>query len=146
MIKFRMLHPHTKVPTKGTPDATGYDLYSTEEVLLGPGERAAIGTGLQLELNLLAVGIELQIRPRSGLAIKHGVTVLNSPGTIDRDYQGEVKVILINHSTEPYTIRIGDRIAQLVLGRYLPETLFFPIEELSENTKRGTDGFGSTGK
>ena len=136
--------PHP-LPTYGTPDSAGLDLRAKLDapVVLQPGERALIPTGLHLALPR---GFEAQVRPRSGLAFKHGVTVLNSPGTIDADYRGDVGVILINHGQAPFTVEGGERIAQLVLARYeraawaLTET----VEQLPEST-RGAGGFGHTG-
>jgi dUTP pyrophosphatase len=109
-------------------------------VVLKPLERALIPTGLFIEL---PEGYEAQVRPRSGLAIKNGITVLNTPGTIDADYRGEVKVILINLSNEPFTIQNGDRIAQMVIAKYEKIT-WKQVEQLSE-TERGAGGFGSSG-
>jgi dUTP pyrophosphatase len=112
-----------------------------EDFLLQPGARRAVGTGLVFELPL---GIEMQVRPRSGLALKHGITVPNAPGTIDSDYRGELKVIMQNTSAEPVEIRRGDRIAQLVFARY-ERPVIEEASELSE-TARGGGGFGSTGR
>lgn len=134
---------HFKGPYKPkyqTPDSAGVDLQSTEDLLLKPGERILVPTGLFLEL---PTGFMAQVCPRSGLAIKHGVTVLNAPGIIDSDYRGEVKVILVNLGQEEYSIKKDDRIAQLI---FLPcfQGRLIEIEELSK-TKRGEAGFGSTG-
>jgi dUTP pyrophosphatase len=104
-------------------------------------ERALFGTGLYMEIVL---GYEGQVRPRSGLAIKHGITVLNAPGTVDADYRGEIGVILINLSNEPYTIKPGDRVAQMVFAKYERVSLH-EVDELSD-TERGEGGFGHTGK
>ena len=113
-----------------------------EEALeLGAGDRALIPTGLSIAL---PHGFEAQIRPRSGLALNHGVTVLNSPGTIDADYRGEIKVILINHGKEPFTIQRGMRIAQMVVERYT-HVNWRVVDDLKENKERGEGGFGSTG-
>jgi dUTP pyrophosphatase len=111
------------------------------DFVLEPGARRAVGTGLVFELPL---GIEMQVRPRSGLALKHGITVPNAPGTIDSDYRGELKVIMQNTGAEPVEIRCGDRIAQLVFARY-ERPLIEESSELSE-TGRGAGGFGSTGR
>jgi dUTP pyrophosphatase len=132
------------LPSYQTDQAAGMDLYAAllqpEEISLSPGERALIPTGLILAIG---DGYEGQVRPRSGLAVKHGLTVLNAPGTIDADYRGEVKVILINLGSEPVTIKRGDRIAQLVLA--IPVQMR-PQRVLSvQATKRGESGFGSTG-
>ncbi len=133
-----------KLPTYATTHSAGMDLTAAlEEALeLGPGERALIPTGLAIAL---PHGFEAQIRPRSGLAINHGVTVLNSPGTIDADYRGEIKVILINHGQEPFTVQRGMRIAQMVVERY-SHVNWRVTSELENNDERGEGGFGSTGK
>ena len=131
-----------QLPTYATEQSAGMDLSAAlEEALeLGPGDRALIPTGLSIAL---PPGYEAQIRPRSGLAVKHGITVLNSPGTIDADYRGEIKVILINHGQEPFTIERGMRIAQMVVERY--ETVGWELVETLEESERGQGGFGSTG-
>ncbi|MGH1455572.1 MAG: dUTP diphosphatase [Alphaproteobacteria bacterium] len=133
-----------KLPSYATTQSAGMDLTAAlEEALeLGAGERALIPTGLSIALPL---GFEAQIRPRSGLAINHGVTVLNTPGTIDADYRGEIKVILINHGQEPFTVQRGMRIAQMVVERYT-HVNWEIVTDLDENSERGTGGFGSTGK
>lgn len=130
------------LPAYQTESAAGMDLRADIEapVRLRPLERAVIGTGLYMEL---PDGFEAQVRPRSGLAAKQGVTVLNSPGTIDADYRGEIGVILVNLSNESVTISKGDRIAQLVIARY-ERAEWDQVEALNE-TARGMDGFGSTG-
>ncbi len=132
-----------EVPEYKTPMSSGVDLkYSgEEEYTLQPLERKLFETGLYIQLE---PGYEATVRPRSGLALKHGITVLNSPGTVDADYRGEVGVILINLSDEPYTITPGDRIAQMVVGPYR-QVEFLEVYELSE-TERGECGFGHTGK
>ena len=137
--------PHAEgleLPAYATPDSAGLDLLAAvaEPVTLPPGGRALVPTGLALAL---PPGYEAQVRPRSGLALKHGVTVLNTPGTIDADYRGEVGVILINHGAEPFTVNRGDRVAQLVLARY-ERVAWAPADRLPE-TARGAGGFGSTG-
>ncbi|MCR4965049.1 MAG: dUTP diphosphatase [Bacteroidales bacterium] len=134
------------LPTYESATAAGVDLRANlkEPVTLAPGERKLIPTGLFMEL---PEGYEAQVRPRSGLAIKHGITVLNSPGTIDPDYRGEVMVILINLSDTPFQIQHGDRIAQMVIAQY-QQIQWQPVasvEELSE-TERGAGGFGHSGK
>lgn len=131
------------LPEYQTPLSAGLDIRANldESVTLGPLERAMIPTGLYVEL---PEGCEMQIRPRSGLAAKHGITVLNSPGTIDVDYRGEIKVILVNLSNEPFTIEAGERIAQMIVARY-EQIEWQAVEELS-STERGAGGFGSTGK
>lgn len=131
------------LPTYESAAAAGMDLRAVLDapVILEPMERKLIPTGLFIEL---PVGFEAQIRPRSGLAYKHGVTVLNTPGTIDADYRGEVKVLLVNLSTEAFTINHGERIAQMVVTMH-SQARWVEVSEL-ENTQRGEGGFGSTGK
>ncbi len=131
------------LPEYQTPLSAGLDIRANldESVTLRPLERAMIPTGLYVEL---PEGCEMQIRPRSGLAAKHGITVLNSPGTIDADYRGEIKVILVNLSNEPFTIESGERIAQMIVARY-EQIEWQAVEELGA-TERGAGGFGSTGK
>ena len=131
------------LPEYQTPLSAGLDIRANldQSVTLQPLERAMIPTGLFVEL---PEGCEMQIRPRSGLAAKHGVTVLNSPGTIDADYRGEIKVILVNLSNEPFTIEAGERIAQMIVARY--EQIEWEAAEELSSTERGAGGFGSTGK
>ena len=131
-----------QLPTYATEQSAGMDLSAAleEAIELGAGDRSLIPTGLSIAL---PPGYEAQIRPRSGLAIKHGVTVLNSPGTIDADYRGEIKVVLINHGKEPFTIERGMRIAQMVVERY--ETVGWEVVDSLEESTRGAGGFGSTG-
>lgn len=129
------------LPAYTTELAAGADVCSCEELTLQPGEWRAVATGLCVEI---ASGFEMQVRPRSGLAAKHGVTVLNAPGTIDADYRGELKVLLVNHGREPFSIQRGMRIAQLVIAQVTRAT-FLEVTELSD-TKRGQGGFGSTGR
>lgn len=131
------------LPAYKTPQSAGLDLCSASEdpIDLAPGERCLVPTGLYLEL---PAGYEAQVRPRSGLALKHGLGVLNSPGTIDSDYRGELRVIMINHGQEKFTIERGDRIAQMVIARHA-QAQFIEVEALSE-TGRGSGGFGSTGR
>ena len=133
---------HHPLPQYETQASAGVDLraYVPNPIVLKPMERALIPTGLYLEL---PTGVEAQVRSRSGLALKKGISVLNAPGTVDADYRGEVGVILINLSQEDFTINDGDRIAQLVLARHERAT-FELVETLSE-TQRGAGGFGSTG-
>lgn len=130
------------LPRYMTPGSAGMDLYANvkEEVELAPGEFKSISTGIALEL---PPGFEAQVRPRSGLAAKNGVTLLNSPGTIDSDYRGVIRVILINLGDLPFTIRRGDRIAQLIIAPVIRGELV-PMDELGE-TLRGEGGFGHTG-
>lgn len=132
------------LPAYQTPEAAGMDLLAAvpqrEPLQLKPGARALVPTGLVLQL---PAGFEAQVRPRSGLALRHGVTVLNSPGTIDSDYRGEVQVLLANLGTEPFAIARGERIAQLVVAR-VDQASLVEVAELAP-TKRGVGGFGSTG-
>jgi len=130
-------------PSYATPQSAGMDLKAniTEPITLGSLERTMIPTGLFIEL---PVGYEAQVRPRSGLAAKHGITVTNSPGTIDADYRGEVCVLLVNLSKDPFTINPGERIAQMVIAKH-ESVEWIEVETLSES-ERGTGGFGSTGK
>ncbi|WP_186328182.1 dUTP diphosphatase [Paenibacillus sp. 32O-W] len=132
-----------QLPQKMSELASGFDLYAavSEPVTLQPGERGLIPTGFSLAM---PGELEAQIRPRSGLALKHGITALNSPGTVDADYRGEVKVLLINHGQEPFVISRNERIAQMVF-QYVPSVRLEEVEELSE-TGRGAGGFGHTGK
>lgn len=132
-----------ELPQYKTSLSAGMDLKAVleEPAQLTPGERGLIKTGLFIEL---PAGYEAQVRPRSGMALKQGVTVLNSPGTIDADYRGEIGVILINHSSETVVIEHGDRIAQLVIARY-SSAQWIDSESLEES-ERGSGGFGSTGK
>ncbi|TNE32273.1 MAG: dUTP diphosphatase [Alphaproteobacteria bacterium] len=128
------------LPRYATPGAAGMDVVSAEEVTLAPGARHAVATGLALAI---PQGYEIQVRPRSGLALKHGITVPNTPGTIDSDYRGELKIILINHGSEPFPIVRGDRVAQLVLAP-VTQAAWDVVDEL-DDTERGAGGFGSTG-
>jgi dUTP pyrophosphatase len=128
------------LPAYATSGAAGMDVVSAEDVTLAPGARHAVATGLALAI---PEGYEVQVRPRSGLALKHGITVPNTPGTIDSDYRGELKVILINHGTEDFSIARGDRIAQLVLAPVV-QAAWDEVAEL-DATERGEGGFGSTG-
>lgn len=129
------------LPAYATAGAAGMDVVSAEDLTLAPGQRHAVATGFALAI---PEGFEVQVRPRSGLALKHGVTCLNTPGTIDSDYRGEVKVILANLGAEPFPIRRGDRIAQLVPAPVLRAALI-EVDRLDE-TLRGSGGFGSTGQ
>lgn len=140
-FKVAKLSDGAKIPTRAYPGDAGLDLYSTEELDLYPGERALVGTGIAVHIPHGYVGL---IHPRSGLAGKHGITVLNTPGTIDAGYHGEIKVILYNSSDRPYDVNIGDRIAQLVVQ----EVVLADFEEVDglDETDRGENGFGSSGK
>ena len=128
-------------PRYATEHAAGLDVVAAEDVTLEPGQRRAVSTGFSIEI---PPGYEVQVRPRSGLALKHGVTCLNTPGTIDSDYRGEVKVILANLGTEPFVAGRGERIAQLVPAPVL-RARFEEVAQLEE-TGRGEGGFGSTGR
>jgi len=131
------------LPFYATTHAAGADLRAAidADIIIAPGDHALIKTGFAMAL---PDNYEAQIRPRSGLALKHGITVLNSPGTIDADYRGEVGVILINHGSEPFTVQRGDRIAQMIIAPFV-QADFQPVDSLSE-TERGSGGFGSSGK
>lgn len=140
--------PHAEdlpLPAYETGGSAGMDLRAAVPgdgpITLEPGARALVPTGLKIALE---AGYEAQVRPRSGLALKHGLTCLNSPGTIDSDYRGEVGVILINHGQEPFVIRRGERIAQMVIARH-EQVALIEVATLDE-TARGTGGFGSTGR
>ena len=134
---------HYELPAYATIGSAGVDLkaFLDRPLVLNPLERKIIGTGLKIAL---PIGYEAQVRPRSGLAAKHGISVLNSPGTIDADYRGEVGVILINLSNDAFTINPGERIAQLVLAKH--EQIQWKIDKNLSSTARGSNGFGSTGK
>lgn len=129
-----------ELPRYATQGAAGMDVVSAEDVTLAPGARHAVATGLALAI---PAGYEIQVRPRSGLALKHGISAPNAPGTIDSDYRGELKVILINHGDEPFAIARGDRVAQLVLAP-VTRAAWDEVDDLDE-TVRGAGGFGSTG-
>ncbi len=129
------------LPAYETEHAAGMDLRAAEDAILAPGGRAMVATGFAIAL---PHGFEAQVRPRSGLAARHGVTVLNAPGTIDADYRGEIKVILINHGEASFAIKRGDRIAQMIIS---PVTrIRFTEEDSLSDTARGSGGFGSTGR
>lgn len=141
-LGFKKAHPDAKIPTYAHPGDAGMDVSSVDDgIVLNPGNRALISTGLIAEI---PTGYEIQVRPRSGMAYKKGITVLNGPGTVDSSYIGIIGVLLINHGTDTVVIRKGDRIAQLVLA---PVTRCEPVE-IAEvpATERGTGGFGSTGR
>ena len=142
-IKVKAAHDSIELPTYETNSSAGMDLRAylpDGSISLHPKQRALIGTGLYFEI---PEGFEVQIRPRSGLALKHGITVLNSPGTIDADYRGEIKVILINHGEESFLIEHEMRIAQMVVAQY-QRVQFKLVKELT-SSERGSGGFGSTG-
>ena len=142
-MKVRVAHDSIDLPDYETNSSAGMDLRAylpDGSISLDPMQRTLIGTGLYFEI---PQGFEVQIRPRSGLALKHGVTVLNSPGTIDADYRGEIKVILVNHGEEPFLIEHEMRIAQMVVSKY-QQVQFKLVKELT-SSERGSGGFGSTG-
>lgn len=144
MLKVKVINrSRFDLPRYATPLSAGMDVRANidEAVVLRPLERAMIPTGLSIEL---PEGYEMQIRPRSGLAAKHGITVLNSPGTIDADYRGEIRVILVNLSNEEFRIEAGERIAQMVVARH--EQVEWELAEELAESERGEGGFGSTGK
>lgn len=143
MVEIKVVNKgHQPLPTYATGQSAGMDLRANieEPIVLHPMERTLVPTGLYIAL---PVGFEAQIRPRSGLALKKGITVLNSPGTVDADYRGEVMVLLINFSTEDFIINDGERIAQMVIARH-EQAQFVTVEELDE-TERGAGGYGHTG-
>lgn len=143
MIKVQVINRgHQQLPAYATPQSAGMDLRANidESVILHPMERRLVPTGLYIAL---PVGYEAQIRPRSGLALKHGITVLNTPGTVDADYRGEIMVLLVNFSQEDFVINDGERIAQMVIARH-EQGEFLEVESLDE-TERGTGGYGHTG-
>lgn len=129
------------LPSQATPGSSGYDLASAEDVVLGPMERKLVATGIRIAM---PQGYECQIRPRSGLAIKHGISLPNTPATIDSDYRGEIKVPLINLGADPFTVTRGMRIAQMIFAE-VAQARFDLVEELPESG-RGEGGFGSTGR
>lgn len=141
LVKFKSADKEAILPARATEGAAGLDLHASESGEILPGQRALVSTGLVMEL---PKGFEGQIRPRSGLAFKHGVTVLNSPGTIDWDYRGVVKVLLINHGQESFKFNSGDRIAQLVVAPVSNAQAV--VTTVISDTNRGSGGFGSTGK
>ena len=143
VVKVQKLTEGARLPVYGSSQAAGADLCAclgNQSLIIEPNRWAMVPTGISIAL---PVGFEAQVRPRSGLAAKKGVTVLNAPGTVDSDYRGEVKVILINHSEEPFVIKDGDRIAQMVIARH--DTASFEVVTSLDETERGTGGFGSTG-
>jgi dUTP pyrophosphatase len=139
-IKIQRLIDSAKLPEYAHPGDAGADLFATENCEIAPGKWLAVSTGLAAEI---AEGYELQVRPRSGLALKKGITVLNAPGTIDSGYRGEIKVILINHGSDAFVIKVGDKIAQMVVAAVVSGQ-FTAVEALGDST-RGSGGFGSTG-
>lgn len=143
MIQIKVINKgHQQLPAYATSQSAGMDLRANLEapIVLKPMERKLVSTGLFIAL---PEGFEAQVRPRSGLALKHGITVLNTPGTIDADYRGEVMVLLVNFSQEEFVIRDGERIAQMVIARH--EQGYFVEVEVLDETERGTGGYGHTG-
>ncbi len=138
-IKFQKLHPDAQIPSYAHIGDAGADVYAVAEVSVAPQKRAAIPTGLAVDIPL---GYEIQVRPKSGLALKHGITVLNSPGTVDAGYRGEIQVIVINLGDADYTFAKGQKIAQLVLKPLLQASY---VEGELGTSDRGVGGFGSTG-
>lgn len=153
-MQIKRLHPDATIPNYAKPGDSGLDLVAVEDILIPVNSHRLIPTGTAVAVpepevvrtaskGQLTIAFEVQIRSRSGLALKHGVTVLNSPGTIDEGYRGEIKVILANHGTEPFQVKKGDRIAQMVVCPIVRVALE-EVQELSD-TVRGAGGFGSTG-
>jgi dUTP pyrophosphatase len=140
-VPVKFLHPQARLPRRAHPGDAGADLFSVEEVTIPPGERRDVGTGLALAIPGGYAGFVL---PRSGLAFKHGIMVVNSPGLIDSGYRGEVRVSLFNSGAAPFAVGIGERIAQLVV-QPVDESTFLGTQELPEST-RGEGGFGSSGR
>ena len=143
IVKVQKITEGARLPVYGSSQAAGADLCAclgNDTLVIEPHKWAMVPTGIAIAL---PVGFEAQVRPRSGLAAKKGITVLNSPGTVDSDYRGEVRVILINHSDVPFVIKDGDRIAQMVIARH--ESASFEVVESLDETERGAGGFGSTG-
>lgn len=141
-IRIQKIHPAAVLPVyaHGPAEDAGMDLCSVEDAILEPGAPRLVATGLTIEI---PPGYEAQVRPRSGLALRHSITMPNAPGTIDPGYRGEVRVILLNLGREPYTVRAGDRIAQMIVAKY--ETVEWAEDSLAESL-RGAGGFGSSGR
>lgn len=140
-LMFELIHPEAKLPERAEYGSSGYDLRSVEAMIIDAGEFKLVPTGLKWQP--AAMDVEMQIRPRSGLAAKHGVTVLNSPGTVDSSFRNEIKVILINHGKFPFKIEVGDRIAQAVFARIDKSFTLDTVISVNETERKG--GFGSTG-
>jgi len=140
-IKIKRLRENAILPKKAYEHDAAFDLHAAEDVMLKPGERKPVKTGLAVEM---PQNYHAEIRPRSGLAAKHGVTIINTPGTVDSGYRGELMVILINHGNEEFLVRTGERIAQILFSKVDPIT-FTEVDELAD-TERGEKGFGSSGK
>jgi len=141
IIDFKRLHPDAVVPVHQTPGSSGADVCSVVDLIIPAGKIALVPLGFAVSI---PSGVEIQVRPRSGLALNHGITVLNTPGTVDIDFRGELKVILINLGEKDFEIKKGDRVAQLVICYVAPGT-YIEKENLDE-TSRGDKGFGSTGR
>ena len=143
IIKVKLLRDGANVPEFMSEGAAGADLRAclNERIVLEPGERVLVSTGIEIEI---PGGYEGEVRPRSGLAVRHGISLVNSPGTIDSDYRGEVKIIMINHGDRPFEINHGDRIAQLLINK-VERPIFEIVDELTD-TERAEGGFGSSGK
>lgn len=141
-LKIKRLDPRAQVPVRGTVGAAGMDLHALldEDVTIQPGDRFLVPTGIAVEVPM---GYEVQVRPRSGLALRHGITLMNSPGTVDSDYRGDVSAMLVNHGTEPFVVKNGMRVSQIIVQK-LPDVDVQIVDELTD-TERGSDGFGSTG-
>jgi dUTP pyrophosphatase len=139
-VRVKQIHPNALIPSYQTTGSSGFDLHADHDAVIQPGKWASICTGLVFEI---PEGYEVQIRPRSGLALKQGITVLNSPGTVDSDYRGEVGVILINLGKEPFRVQSGERIAQGVIAGVLKAE--FEIASDLSDTQRGEGGFGHSG-
>ena len=144
MTQVRIINnSNNPLPKYQTGQSAGMDLYAflKEEIVLNPGDRALVPTGIHIEL---PSGYEAQIRPRSGLAFKHGIGMVNAPGTIDADYRGDIGVLLVNHGNDSFVVKSGERVAQMVIAKY-EQVTWVQTEELS-TTERGSGGFGHTGK
>lgn len=140
-LAVKLLHPGARLPRRAHPGDAGADLFSVEDAIIPPGERREVGTGLALAIPPGYAGF---VQPRSGLAFKHGIMVVNSPGLIDAGYRGEVRVSLYNSGSEPFSVRAGERIAQLVV--HAVEEPEFMAAEILPETRRGEGGFGSSGR
>jgi len=141
IFKYKLIHEFARIPKKAHKTDSGYDISSCEHKLINAGEWKAIKTGVQVEIPL---GWEIQIRPRSGLALNKGLTILNSPSTIDSDYRGELILVVINHGKYPFNVTPGDKLAQLVLCPVF-DVDFVEVDDISTHTERGEKGFGSSG-
>jgi dUTP pyrophosphatase len=140
-VRYGAEHQDLPLPSYQSALAAGMDIAAAAEAVIMPGQWQAVPTGLEIAL---PAGFEAQVRPRSGLALKHGITVLNAPGTIDADYRGEIKVLLINHSSQPFAVERGMRIAQLVVAPVCQAEL--EVRTSLDETERGSSGFGSSGR